>query len=135
MIDLTLQAFIPELSKSLGLFIPLIVVNCIILGRMEAFASNMPVKRALADSAGMGLGFTWSLVLIGVLREALGKGSVFDFSFGIQNPALVFVLPAGAFLVFGFLIGAMNLISGRHHVHENNVECAGCAGCTGGGKE
>lgn len=112
MIDLFLQAYVPALSKSLGLFIPLIVVNCIILARAEAFASkNTPVKSML-DGAGIGLGFTMALTIIGTIREILGSGTLFGISlFGAGfQPATILILPPGAFLVLGLLIGCVNLL-------------------------
>ncbi len=112
MIDLFLQAYVPALSKSLGLFIPLIVVNCIILARAEAFASkNSPIPSML-DGAGMGLGFTFALALIGSIREILGAGTWFGISlFGAGfQPATILILPPGAFLILGLLIGCVKLL-------------------------
>ncbi len=106
MVDLVMKAYFPELSKSMGVFIPLIVVNCIIMGRVEAFASKQKVMPAIFDSFGMGLGYTWVLVGIAAVRELLGNGT---FS-GIQvmpasyQPILFFILPPGGFLVFGLFI-------------------------------
>jgi len=113
--DYFLKAFFPDIAASLSLFIPLIVVNCLILGRQEAFASKNPVHRSIADALGMGLGFTWILVLLSIFRELLGMGSVF----GIQllgswyQPMIIMILPAGAFISLGILIGVMNAISSR----------------------
>ena len=108
-IQMLLKAYVPALYASLGVFIPLIVVNCIILGRAEAFASkNSPVDSML-DGVGIGLGFTLSLTVIGAIRELLGNGSVFGFSFGISDyMPLVFVLAPGAFLVLGYLMALFN---------------------------
>ena len=108
-IQMLMQAYVPALYASLGVFIPLIVVNCIILGRAEAFASkNSPVDSML-DGVGIGLGFTLSLTVIGAIRELLGNGSVFGFSFGISDyMPLVFVLAPGAFLVLGYLMAFFN---------------------------
>ncbi|HIW52103.1 MAG TPA: electron transport complex subunit E [Candidatus Alistipes excrementipullorum] len=108
-IQMLMQAYVPALYASLGVFIPLIVVNCIILGRAEAFASkNSPVDSML-DGVGIGLGFTLSLTVIGAIRELLGNGSVFGFSFGISDyMPLVFVLAPGAFLVLGYLMALFN---------------------------
>ncbi|MFP4198568.1 MAG: electron transport complex subunit RsxE [Halanaerobium sp.] len=111
--DYFLKAFFPEIAASLSIFIPLIVVNCLILGRQEAFASKHSTPRAIADGIGMGIGFTWVLVLLGMIRELLGMGSVF----GIQllgdwyRPMVIMVLPAGAFITLGILVGIMNQIS------------------------
>jgi electron transport complex protein RnfE len=109
-IDLVMAGYFYELHKVLGLFIPLIVVNCIILGRAEAFASKNTVLLSLADGLGMGLGFTLALVILGSVRELLGNGTIFGFtvlSWGFQ-PALVMLLPPGAFLALGLLLGLMN---------------------------
>ena len=108
-VDLCLQAFIPALSKSLGLFIPLIVVNCIILGRAEAFASKNGPVASIFDGIGIGLGFTLSLTLVGAVREVLGSGAIFGYSFGITDyMPLVFVLAPGAFIVLGYLMALFN---------------------------
>jgi len=111
--DYFLKAFFPGIAASLSIFIPLIVVNCLILGRQEAFASKNPTHRAIADGIGMGIGFTWVLTLLGAIREFFGMGSIF----GIQllgewyRPMVVMVLPAGAFITLGILVGIMNQIS------------------------
>jgi len=104
--DFTLQAIAPDVHRELGAFIALIVVNCIILGRAEAFASRHPVPLALADALGMGSGFTLALVLIGSVREVLGSGSIFGQSlFGADfEPWVVMILPPGGFLVVGALL-------------------------------
>ena len=108
-IQMLMEAYVPSLYASLGVFIPLIVVNCIILGRAEAFASkNSPIDSIL-DGVGIGLGFTLSLTVIGAVRELLGSGSVFGFSLGIADyMPLVFVLAPGAFLVLGYLMALFN---------------------------
>ena len=111
--DYFLKAFFPGIAASLSIFIPLIVVNCLILGRQEAFASQNPIHRAIADGFGMGLGFTWVLTLLGAIREFFGMGSIF----GVQllgewyRPMVVMILPAGAFITLGILVGIMNQIS------------------------
>ncbi len=109
-IDLTMAAYVPALHEQLGLFIPLIVVNCIILGRAEAFASRNTVLTSIADGLGMGLGFAFALTLLGAVREILGAGAVFGASlpFLAENPILVFVMPPGAFIALGFLIAVVN---------------------------
>ena len=112
-IELLLHAFLPSLYASLGLFIPLIVVNCIILARAEAFASKNNPLRSLWDGLAMGLGFTFALVLIGAVREILGAGSIlgFDLTFGgLWQPALLFIMPAGAFITLGCIIAAVNAL-------------------------
>lgn len=109
-VGMLLKAFLPSLDKALGLFIPLIVVNCIILARAESFASkNRPIESAI-DGLGMGLGFSLSLTVLGAIREILGSGSLFGISlFGAYyQPILLFILPPGAFLTLGFLLAGFN---------------------------
>ena len=111
MIDLLIQGFLPALSASLGVFIPLIVVNCIVLGRAEAFANKNSVFDSLLDGLGMGIGFTIALTLIGAIREILGSGSIMGFQFiPAEYHILIFVLAPGAFLVFGFVMAAVRYI-------------------------
>ena len=108
-LQLCIKAYLPEVDEALGLFIPLIVVNCIILGRAEAFAcKNNPVA-SLFDGIGMGLGFTFALTLLGIVRELLGAGSIFGFVLlpEVTN-ILVFVLPPGAFISLGYIIAIVN---------------------------
>ncbi|MGL5507568.1 MAG: electron transport complex subunit RsxE [Paraclostridium sp.] len=115
MIGMLLKAYIPSLDAALGLFIPLIVVNCLILGRAESFASkNKPIESA-ADGLGMGLGFALSLTVLGSIREILGNGSLFGISlFGASfEPALLFILPPGAFLTLGFLLAGFNKLKNK----------------------
>ena len=114
-IQLVMQAFLPSLYESLGIFLPLIVVNCIILGRAEAFASKNPVVASAFDGLGMGVGFTLALTLIGCIRELLGNGSVFGISLlgTSYQPMLLMILPAGGFLVFGLLLGIINALTNR----------------------
>ena len=114
-IQLVMQAYLPSLYESLGIFLPLIVVNCIILGRAEAFASKNPVLASAVDGVGMGLGFTLALTLIGCIRELIGNGSVFGINLlgGGYQPMLLMILPAGGFLVFGLLIGIINALTNR----------------------
>lgn len=115
MVQMFLQAFVPTLYASLGIFLPLIVVNCIILARAEAFASKNTVLHSAADGVGMGLGFTIALTLIGSIRELLGNGTLFGSQvFGPNyKPMLLLILPAGGFIVFGLLLAAFNVISTR----------------------
>ncbi|WP_042275725.1 electron transport complex subunit RsxE [[Clostridium] dakarense] len=116
-VGMLLKAFLPALDNALGLFIPLIVVNCLILARAESFASkNGPIESAV-DGLGMGLGFTLSLTVLGVIREILGSGSIFGFSiFGASfEPILLFILPPGAFLTLGFLLAGFNKIKIKKH--------------------
>ncbi len=107
-VELVMQAFIPDLYDQLGLFIPLIVVNCIVLGRAEAYASKNNLLTSAIDGLGMGLGFTMSLVILGGVREILGSGSIFGIEFINGDAMLVFVLPPGAFLALGYLIVIIN---------------------------
>ncbi len=115
--SLFMQAFSPELDKALGIYVPLIVVNCIILGRVEAFASKHNMLRSLLDALGMGVGFTLGLVLISFIRELLGTMQLRLFGLALLKlpfePALVFILPAGALLVVGLLLGLFNLLSDK----------------------
>ena len=108
-LQMCIKAFAPEIDKSLGLFIPLIVVNCIILGRAEAFAAKNGPISSVMDGIGMGLGFTLGLTLLGAVRELLGTGKVFSLTIFPDNyGALVFVLAPGAFIALGFLIAIVN---------------------------
>ena len=119
-IKMLLEAYLPELSKSLGLFIPLIVVNCIILARAENFASKNKVLPSAFDGLGMGLGFTLGISLIGSVREILSNGTLLgvDLFFGKYNPNMFFMLAPGGFLVFGILLGLYNLIKSRGRVQK-----------------
>ncbi len=111
-IQMLMQAYVPSLYASLGVFIPLIVVNCIILGRAEAFASKNGAFDSALDGIGIGLGFTLSLTVIGAVREILGSGSIFGVSLGIGDyMPLVFVLAPGGFLVLGFLMVLFNKLA------------------------
>ena len=112
-VDLILKAYIPALSQSLGLFIPLIVVNCIILARAEAFASKNGVLKSAADGIGMGLGFTMALSIISAIREILGNGTILGMSVGISNPAAIMMLPPGGFLTLGLILGVINVFKNR----------------------
>ncbi|MBN1253578.1 MAG: electron transport complex subunit E [Bacteroidales bacterium] len=112
-VELTMQAFVPELFEVLGLFIPLIVVNCIILGRAEAFASKNNVFDSILDGLGMGLGFAFALTILGAIREILGSGAIFGMKFFSGDGMLVFVLAPGAFLVLGYLIAITNKINSK----------------------
>jgi electron transport complex protein RnfE len=112
-VDLVMAGFFFQLHKTLGLFIPLIVVNCIILGRAEAFASKHPLAESVADGVGMGFGFTLSLLVLGSIREVLGNGTLFNVpAFGPGFfPFLVMILPPGAFITLGFLLALMNRLA------------------------
>ena len=110
-VQLTMQAYVPALYKSLGLFIPLIVVNCIVLGRAEAFASKNTLLSSAIDGLGIGIGFSFALVLLGGIREILGSGKLFNITLYSENyVTLLFVLAPGAFIVLGYLIAIINRI-------------------------
>ena len=104
-VEMVLEAYIPFLFEQLGIFIPLIVVNCLILGRAEAFASKNNLMSSIVDALGMGIGFTIALTLLGAVREILGSGSIFDFRFVSEdaNTLLLFILPPGAFIALAYL--------------------------------
>ena len=112
-IQLLMQAYLPSLYQSLGIFIPLIVVNCIILGRAEAFASKNGAFDSALDGLGIGLGFTCSLTLIGAVRELLGSGAIFGQSLISGDGMLVFVLAPGGFLVLGYLMVLFNKLTAK----------------------
>lgn len=140
-IDYVLKAYFPDLSQAMGIFIPLIVVNCIIMGRVESFASKRTVIEVIPDALGMGLGYTWVLVGISIVREILGNGSIFDVMI-IDNvirffgnilhlesvpefqPILFFALPPGGFLVFALFISLNLFLKSRlkESAHENAME-------------
>ncbi len=109
-VEMTMEAFVPSLFKALGLFIPLIVVNCLILGRAEAFAAKNKIGASVIDGLGMGLGFAMALTMLGAIREILGNGSIFDVKFVPDDAStmLLFILSPGAFIVLGYLIAFIN---------------------------
>lgn len=114
-VSMIMQAFLPELNKSLGIYIPLIVVNCIILARAESFASKNSVLLSIIDGLGMGIGFTLALLLLGSIREILGSGTWFGmpvFSDGF-SPAVIMILPPGGFITLGLVLGLLNKLTGR----------------------
>lgn len=119
-VDLFLKGNFPDISRALGPYVPLIVVNCLILGRQEAFASKNPVHRAVADALGMGVGFTLALIVLASIRELLGSGTIFGFQIlalvekgGGFRPWVIMLLPAGAFLTLGTMIGISNVFTGK----------------------
>jgi electron transport complex protein RnfE len=126
-IDYVLQAYFPDLSKAMGVFISLIVVNCIIMGRVEAFASKVSVPQAIADGLGMGLGYTWVLAGISLVRELLGNGSILDIPVPLMegNPILFFTLAPGGFLVFALFISFGLWLKSRSGAAVNRDK-AGC---------
>jgi len=119
-IDLSMHAFAPELHAALGIFVPLIVVNCIILGRAEAFASKNTTWFSVVDALGMGLGFTLNLVVLGGIREMIGAGQLLGRPVvpSSYQPSLIMILPPGAFLTLGILMAGMNLINRRLEVRR-----------------
>lgn len=141
MVQFLLQGFIPSLYDSLGLYIPLIVVNCIILGRAESYASKNPVILSMCDGIGMGLGFTFGLTCIGVVRELIGAGEIFGFQVmpSSYQPVTIFILAPGAFLVLAFIVAGRNKIiktlekKGKEVPKEagccSEGGCASCGGC------
>ncbi|RLD45696.1 MAG: electron transport complex subunit RsxE [Bacteroidetes bacterium] len=110
-VELVMQAYTPDLFEALGLFIPLIVVNCIVLGRAEAFASKNTPWSSIVDGMGMGLGFAFALTLLGGARELLGSGAIFGIKLIEADLMLVFVLAPGAFIVLGYLIALINKLN------------------------
>lgn len=116
-VDLVMKAYTPDLYQTLGIFIPLIVVNCIILGRAEAFAQSNKVFPAILDGLGMGIGFTLAITLIASIRELLGNGSIFNVKLVGDNIStiLLFILPPGAFFTFGYLIAIMNRLKAKYN--------------------
>lgn len=107
-VDLVMAGFAPAIHEQLGIFIPLIVVNCLVLGRAEAFASRQNLVSSILDGLGMGLGFAMALTMLGAIREILGNYSIFDYKFIQADGILVFILSPGAFIALGFLIALIN---------------------------
>lgn len=127
-VQMLVKAYLPSIDQSLGIYLPLIVVNCIILGRAEAFASKNSVGLSALDGLGMGAGFTAALVIMGGIRELLGNGTLFGWpEGGMFPPITIFVLPAGGFFVFGMLIWLTNKLSAR--LDKKGVPASGCDGC------
>lgn len=128
-VQMLVKAFTPDIDKALGIFLPLIVVNCIILARAEMFASKNAVLPSILDGLGMGIGFTCTLTLMGMIRELLGNGTIFDISVtnGSVAPMIIFLLPPGGFFVFGMLIAASNALAKKKG--KPVVESFGCENC------
>jgi electron transport complex protein RnfE len=120
-VDLVMAGYVPGLHEQLGLFIPLIVVNCIVLGRAEAFASKHSLLSSTIDGLGMGIGFTFALVLLGAIRELLGNLSLFDFKLVNADGMILFILAPGAFLALGLIIG---FFEWRRHVNKEQERLA-----------
>ena len=133
-IQMLVKAFLPGIDAALGIFLPLIVVNCIILARAEMFASKNPVLPSILDAIGMGIGFTAAITLMGMIRELLGAGTIFGLQVtqGVIEPMLIFILPPGGFFVFGVLVALSNKLAvkmGKKPI--KNLGCGGCNGCAG----
>ena len=129
-VELLMEAYMQSLYGALGIYIPLIVVNCIILGRAEAYASKNPPLPSLFDGIGMGLGFTIGLTIIGAIRELLGNGSIFGISIPGYEPMAFFVRAPGAFLVLAVLVAIMNAVGIKNRANKMTEGCDGCcAGC------
>ena len=139
-VDLLIQGFLPALNDSLGIYIPLIVVNCIILGRAEAYASKNPVGLSIFDGIGMGLGFTVALTILGTIRELIGAGTVFGFQVmpDAYEPFSIFIMAPGAFFVLAILTGIQNRLKLKSATNgdakeESTLACGGkCDECVGG---
>ena len=126
-VQLLLKAYVPALDKALGIFIPLIVVNCIILARAEMFAQKNNVKDSVLDGIGMGIGFTLALLVMGSVRELLGNGTWFGMvvTQKLFDPAIIMILPPGGFLIYGIIIGLLNKFT------KKQIRATGCSSCEG----
>lgn len=126
-VQMLVKAYVPAIDESLGIFLPLIVVNCIILGRAEMFASKNRVLASVLDGLGMGVGFTAAMLLMGMIREFFGTGALFGIPItqGIIDPILIFILPPGGFFVFGILIAITNKLT-KEKRSPQEIGCAGC---------
>lgn len=135
-VQMLVKAFVPFLDAQLGVYLPLIVVNCIILGRAEAFAGKNPVLASLFDGLGMGVGFTAALMCMGIVREVLGSGAIdltsyfeglkIEIPFLKDNPLLIFILPPGGFFVFGMLMACVNRLAEKKGKPKAELACSGC---------
>ncbi len=133
-IQLLVKAYAPAIDTALGIFLPLIVVNCIILGRAEMFASKNTVTASLFDGIGMGVGFTIALFLMGSIREVLGNGSIFGIElFSSSNSMTIFMLAPGGFFVYGVLVALINKLTKGKAVTKTEFTCANCGMCRGCG--
>lgn len=136
-VEFMMQAYLTPLYNSLGIFIPLIVVNCVILGRAEAFASKNKVIPSIFDGLGMGLGFTFSLLVLGCIREVIGNGTIFNIAVmpAAYEPATIMILAPGAFLTLGILMGILNAVkikkSKGNKVDLIKHDCGSCSACGG----
>lgn len=139
-VQLLVQAYVPSVYNSLGVFLPLIVVNCIILGRAEMFANKNSVIDSCMDGLGMGLGFTFALLVMGTIRELLGSGTLFDIPItaNLFDPITIFILAPGGFFVFGLMIAILNKLTKGKGVKRKSFGCEGCpsaAVCSQANKE
>ncbi len=134
-VQMLVKAFLPAIDKALGIFLPLIVVNCIILARAEMFASKNKVLPSILDGLGMGIGFTCTLTVMGMIREFLGAGTLFSVPVlkGVIDPMLILILPPGGFFVFGILVAVSNKLSSKNKnsTVKETACCSGCAECGG----
>ena len=128
-VQMLLKAFVPALDAALGLYIPLIVVNCIIFGRAEMFASKNKVLDSILDGIGMGVGFTLALTLIGLIREIFGSGNAFGFALvgSSWTPMMIFMLAPGGFFVLAIIIATINWLSKGQAIRKKEIGCDGCA--------
>lgn len=130
-VQMLVKAYVPAVDKSLGIYLPLITVNCIILARAEAFANRNKLIPSILDALGMGVGFTAALLAMGSIREILGNGTWFglDIGKGIVKPMLIFSMPPGGFFVYGMLIALANKLSFSGKKEKTNADSLACAGC------
>jgi len=130
-VQMLISAYSPALKDALGIFLPLIVVNCIILGRAEMFANKNKVLPSILDALGMGAGFTATLLVMGIIRELLGAGSIFGLPItaGFMDPIIIFLLPPGGFFVFGMLIALANKLATDKGAPAAELGCANCPLC------
>lgn len=130
-VQMLCKAFLPAINDALGIYLPLIVVNCIILGRAEMFARKNPVGASALDAVGMGIGFTAALLLMGMIRELIGSGSLFGLELTGGFGMTLLILPPGGFFVYGVLIALANKLAGKmdQPVREECGDCGNCAGC------
>ena len=143
-VQMLIKAFLPDLDSALGIFLPLIVVNCIILGRAESFASKNGVLPSILDGLGMGIGFTAVLFIMGTVREIIGNGTWMGITLNsgsVIEPMIIFILPPGGFFLFGLLVALANKISEKKGKDPAKLSCEGCMmngschGCAEGGDE
>jgi electron transport complex, RnfABCDGE type, E subunit len=130
-VQMLIEAYSPGLKAALGIYLPLIVVNCIILGRAEMFANKNKVLPSVLDALGMGAGFTATLLVMGIIRELLGAGTVFGFPItaGFVSPIIIFLLPPGGFFVFGMMIALANKLAAEKGAEPAELGCQNCPLC------